>query len=390
MRMSYFLNNNISDFLINEINATGINMDDDENCPKFGVVQNIVISFSCVLLVFIKSFFRRKCVRENAVLAIARVPHGKDVLEKSFNDLFVIEDYNLSNSIVKYLPHRKRLVIFGRSLHLSIELFNSLRSFFVSHSKSIYNFYRIRIPQYAIFTCCLDELMNKYTNAVIYSSQLIDRFAYAEYEVAKHYGVRKICLPHGLEPVDIEIPFPCDEMICMSEYAANLFKKKYEDKTFVYNESIVRKIYSRGKEALKCDTIVFFSQGCNYAEETKFWIEVLKEYIKNSSFYKTLVFKIRYNDENIGAYGNSLDGVELSEDIDDCLSSKVCISFFSTTIYEALFNNSFSIAIDCRYLRDHPDFIINRHPEIIKVKDVDELYKALDCISKAQCKNKSE
>lgn len=382
MKMSYFEDKDISRFLINEINSNGFDKNDNNhNSIKCNFLFEIGASIASIAYIWLKNFRRYTYVKQGCRLAIARVPYGKSVLKKAVEDVFVLEDYGLSNHIIKYIPYKKRVKLYLRSLGLSVALFKSLHVFFENDNANIYKFYRMRIPHYSAFVCCLDELLSDYAYSILYSSQLIDRFAYAEYEIAKHYNIKKICIPHGLEPVDVEEAFPCDEMYCTSQYVADLFTKKYSGKKFIYDEKIIEKIYSRGHSLQKCNKIVFFSQGVNFADDTIIWLGVLKRYVENSDYYKSLIFKARYNSEDITIYKDYLDGIEVSYDIDDCLSSKVCISFFSTTLFEALYNNSYPIAIECSYLRKHPDFVLNKHPGIKKIENEIELIRILDEIA---------
>lgn len=384
-RIKHFLDEDIQKFLFNEIKIN--NLEIVPNSFKqiyFNKIVEFIIAFIELLYILLRNWNKKKKIDFNRVWGIARVPHGKSGIEKAVEDVCVIEDYGINDSIIDYVNFRERLIIGFRAIGISIKINQNLTNFYSRCGIKVYKFYRIRIPQYALFIAALDMIIGRYSGKILYSSQIIDRFAFAEHVISKQQGCIKICIPHGLEPVEIEGEYPCDEMWCISKYTADLLSKKHSNQHFVYHEDVIKRLYTRNRKAKVCNKIVFFSQGERYLNETVYWINILKQYISKSKFYNKLIFKFRYNTEVLSKYGAALDDVIVSDDIDECLSSKVCISFYSTTLLEALYNNSYAVAINCDYLEQNPDFVLNQLSDIRKIYSEQDLIDVLDDIEKQQ------
>ena len=201
-------------------------------------------------------------------------------------------------------------------------------------------FYQKRLVHALLYEHLMKEYMAYFKGCTFFTGNNLDRFSVIEETIAKEYGIKTVCYPHGLE-YGYKFPkgFSCDVFYANSAFAAKELNKLYETEKFVYDEEITKKMFELKNVPEHPKHVVFFTEQQEYHVNkailtelqpllAKDGIEVLVKLHPgdNKDHYTDCDFKY------ISDYGESLTG-------------NICVSRKSTVLLEAVYNNSTAIAI---------------------------------------------
>lgn len=350
---------------------------------KGSIVMSLIyqLIISCLLILY--SFISKEIIDlKGKKIAVSRSKTGISVIKKVYDEeVNIIYDFGIKKPLLRYLQNKNKIEVFADSLIDAIKVIRAMH-YDEDISSTVYLYYRFRIAHYCFYINTLKMLAVEYKFDAVISPQIIDRFAFGEKEVTKVLKIQRLCIPHGLEPLNrLPFGFPADIFYCHSNASADYLKRMYQDSCYLYSSQVIKKLMSFNKKPKKIDKIVFFTQP--YSDElTKYtieYIEFLIEYVKKSEYFVEVFIKL-HPSENKEKYTEILKEIKVIDDISEAVSSMVCISFFSTCLVEALYNNSYSISIEENRICV-PVCEVNINPEIRKVKSVYELREVLDCFA---------
>jgi hypothetical protein len=204
----------------------------------------------------------------------------------------------------------------------------------------VLKYYIKRIPQKAILEFNLVSLLKSNNFDELYTGNKEDRFALLENRLCHRFGLKGICIPHGLE-YSFNMPggLVGDVFYCNTEYSKIYLEKMYfKDKIqFVYDSDVNFKMLAKLDVKPTNKKIVFFPESLDIAGN----IKVVKAL---SGFGVEFYLKLHVND-CLANYEPFVNGNMIVKDFNDAISGNICIARKSTVLLEALYNNSSSVAI---------------------------------------------
>ncbi len=235
-------------------------------------------------------------------------------------------------------------------------------------------FYQKRLVHALLYERLMREYMSHFKGCTFYTGNNLDRFSVIEETIAKEYGIKTVCYPHGLE-YGYKFPkgFSCDVFYANSAFAAKELNKLYETEKFVYDEEITKKMFELKNIPEHPKHVVFFTEQQEYHVNKAILTELQPMLAKDG--IEVLVklhpgdTKEHYTDcdfKFISDYGESLTG-------------NICVSRKSTVLLEAVYNNSIAIAIittkkDKSVFDTFPSL---QSEKIIRTYNVPDLYKEI-------------
>lgn len=335
------------------------------------------LSFLYLNYLMISIPFAKETIKPHSKFAVLRTKAAMQKF-KAFADICKeIEDVTRKDSIYRLFSKRKRIIWVWKSYFKS---FSSLRQI-----KSVYRpllgkhsiffidiFYQKRIVHALLYERLMREYMSHFKGCTFYTGNNLDRFSVIEENLAKEYGIKTVCYPHGLE-YGYKFPkgFSCDVFYANSEFAAKELNRVYETNKFTYDEEITKKMFELKGVPEHPKHVVFFTEQQEY-HVNKAILTELQPLLEKDGIEVFVKLhpgdtKDHYTDCNfkyITDYGESLTG-------------NICVSRKSTVLLEAIYNNSTAIAIittqkDKSVFDTFPSLQSER---IIKTYNVQDLYK---------------
>jgi hypothetical protein len=286
------------------------------------------------------------------------------------------EDPKRTNTLYRIAARRKRMVWVVTSMFESFNALLSEKRFIRSKigSKSsalVSDFYGTRLVHTFLYDKLIGYYFSKQDPGQFYTGNNLDRFSVIEEKQAHAFGHQVICIPHGLE-YGFRFPkgFSGDVFYTTSLKAAKYFNTLYQESKFVFEKDIVTKIFRLKKEKLNHEVKVVF-----FTEPREPWVnlEILDNLIpilKEKGINLSLKLHPKDSEERYSKYKlNHLNNME------DALIRNVCFSRKSTTLLEAIYNDSKAAAI---IINAKDDAIFGSFPslqteEIKKMVNIPEL-----------------
>ncbi|MDU7330950.1 MAG: hypothetical protein E7L18_05535 [Finegoldia magna] len=301
-----------------------------------------------ICLVIINLPFYKK-LNKTKKIALARVSRVSYKIKKYNNQLFIITDdiKGFDFTLFRVVARRKMLFfIFLEMINLCkhdyrllLEDINQLDE--PTDKRDLLKKFTFRIPHTVLYKFVINQIIKDYDKEEIITGQMFDRFALIEEDICKYYGIKLICIPHGVE-ITLKMPrqYVGDLFYCTSNYMKNMLTSIYKSTKYQYDENIVRKIYQKEiKNSSINKKVVFFTQ----PRETEKTIQIIK------------LISERLVDSNIRMYikVHPLENRNIYKDLslisitsfDEAVTNSVCISLSSTSLLEAIYNDSISISI---------------------------------------------
>lgn len=238
----------------------------------------------------------------------------------------------------------------------------------------LFYFYK-RVAYKCVFEYFLNLILKKNKHTVYYTGNKEDRFAVLEMRLCKKYGMKSVCIPHGLE-YSFRVPagLAGDEFYCNTSYAQQHLSNLYSNNSkFIYDKKVAEKMFSRGYPIADIDQVVFFPE----SREPEKNLSILKELV-NYGMHIYVKLHIYDSPDNYKEYSDRFTYID---DFDFAISNKICLARKSTVLVEAIYNNSVPIAVltDAKD-RAYVDYMFPslKDSQINQVYTFEELLKLLD------------
>ena len=350
--LSYLKQNNRS-FFVNEI---FILLDNDLSIKHWGLTEYIKIHVVFVvsllfssLLILLNIFFKANLNFKN-LIAISRVSREKNKIRRVIGNAQYISDdiKNKDYSIYRYGSRRKRLYfLFFLLAKQSFQEFNYIKEILncdllKENKYLILSWCAKRIPHTVVFKNTINYVISHYELTDIYIGATHERFALIIEDEAKKYNKRIICIPHGVETTD-EFPheYVGDIFYCTSFNVSVKLKEVYKSNKYIYDESVTKRMFQiESIPTRKTRRVVFFTSPLRNEENTKEIIRETALFLKNMN--EKLFIKV-HPIENSKDY--LFYNCEIVDNFDEAIFGNICVSFISTALIEAIYNESVAISI---------------------------------------------
>lgn len=315
-------------------------------------INNTNIMLSSLYLIFKMIVLKNEKKLQNDAqnISIIRSPAAMKKMEflREIDNIEIsYESIKGKASIYEYFPLKQRLKwIFNawKNSYSVMRLYKkSIKKLIGENSAleaSIY--YSKRVVHTLLYKGMLDFYFSENKNKIYYTGNMADRFALIEEELAKKHKIKLICIPHGLE-YGFRLPhcFVGDEFYSTSEEAATRLNNLYNTNKFIYDVTIVSKMFKVNSESSRSQRILFFTEPREVYVNLRI-IDELLQLMKKENMHLSLRLHPKDKITNYKKY----DGlVEFVEDFDLSISNNICISRKSTILLEAIHNNSSAAAI---------------------------------------------
>lgn len=287
-----------------------------------------------------------------------------------------IESIFEKDTIYRLFPKWKRLKWAFKAYRNAIKSFHEMVKFYEPlmgkyFKFALMDFYKKRIVYAELYRLMMDEYLSNFEGKKFYTGNNLDRYSVIEDQLCKKYHIKSYNIPHGIE-YGFKFPkgFSSDVFYVHSQYTADYLNKLYKTKKYVYNESIIRRLFEYHCDKPHEKMIIFFTE----PREVNVNIEIINGLLpKLEAIGKKLYLKLHPGDNR-----NNYEGmhVEYITDYELSLTGNICISRKSTILLEAIYNQSLPIAIITN-VKDQTMFDLFpslNAKEIKKTYSVDELY----------------
>lgn len=330
----------------------------------------------------------------NKKIAIARVPVEKYKIARIDKEIQFIEDdiKNLDFTIYRVGKRLNRLgFLLFSYIKNSIQDFNEVNRMMKPIELNCYKAiilreYAKRIPHTVIHKNAVDDIIKNYRLDILYTGANYERFGLIANLLSKKYNKTLICIPHGIETT-FKLPagYVGDIFYASSAEIAKKLNKQYDTTKFIFDEGMNQTIYRLKNvdweiQKNHSPRVVFFSHP-TYEGSLVNIIEKIAQYM--GTFNQKLYIKVHPR-ENSEDY--LLENTELISDMNEAIVGNICISYFSTVLIEAIYNDSKSISI-VNLMKDDKgldcDFGIFYEDRIKKPENFDELFQEInECLKK--------
>lgn len=292
---------------------------------------------------------------ENAIdgnsktISICRTPAAYKKIIKIYDNNVLREEKPGEGEVYNYLSKKDLFCCLRNGKKQAHKEIKQLRTLLINRNyRNIYyaslQYYRTRIVHTFFYENVVERLIRKGNYNTFVTGNNLDRFAVLEEEIAKRNKLKLICIPHGIE-YGYRFPkcFIGDKFFTTSEYAAEWLNELYNTDKFVYDHTITKKIFQVDCCASSGKKVVFFSEP-READVSVEIIEKLAIQLKNNGI--RLFLKLHPKD-NYEMYKDVITrfNIGMIKDLNEAICGNVCVARKSTTLIEALFNESSSYAI---------------------------------------------
>lgn len=309
---------------------------------------NLLLSFIYLIFKMMKIPYTSEIRSDKEKISLLRTPASKKRLAW-LNDVdYKYEDYYDNNSIYNCFSKNKRIHWVAKSWIASYKEMKKYSNYIQKHvgfysSADSYKHYGKRVAHTILYSIILDNYFANNTGKKFYTGNNLDRFALIEEETAKRHSIDTVCIPHGLE-YGFKFPhcFIGDEFYTTSFNASIHLNKLYDTKKFIYNQDIAKKMFSVNCKNKKSEReIVFFTE----PREVEVNYKIIEELIPLLNSKKLqLVIKLHPKDKKKD-YEKYSEDTTFIDNFSVAITGNICISRKSTTLLEAIYNNSYAAAI---------------------------------------------
>ncbi len=290
-----------------------------------------------------------------------------------------VESLYEKNSIYRFFPKLKRMGWAFKAYRNAFKTFSIMNSFYAPllgmHFKyAMMDFYRKRIVYAELYKLMMDEYLSHFEGKEFYSGNNLDRYSVIEDQLCKNYHIKSYNIPHGIE-YGFKFPkgFSSDVFYVHSQYTADYLNKLYDSNKYVYDESIIRRMFEYHYEKPHEKMIIFFTE----PREVNVNVDIVNELLPKLK-KKGLKLYLKLHPGDNKANYEDMD-VDYITDYELSLSGNICISRKSTILLEAIYNNSLPVAIITNS-KDQTMFTLFpslNAKEIVKTYNVDKLYEVI-------------
>ena len=308
---------------------------------------NIIGSFGYLMWQMIKRPKSDDIHIENQAFSIIRTPAAKkkmaflkdlNIKYENFDDKKTL--YNCYSRVKRFYWVIKAWV----GSYKEINKYSSMIRGFIGPYCQIdtFNYYSKRIVHTLLYGYMLEAFFAENKEKTFYTGNNLDRFAIIEERLAKKNQIKVVCIPHGLE-YGFKLPhcFIGDKFYTTSEQAASHLNVLYDTSKFIYDFEIVQKMFSVEYECRKVQNIVFFTEPREVNVNYKI-IDGLLPLMENQKMKLSIKLHPKDNKSDYDRYEKKAN---IIMDFNEAVSHNICFARKSTTLLEALYNNSCAGAI---------------------------------------------
>lgn len=290
-----------------------------------------------------------------------------------------VESFIEKDSIYRLFTKGKRIGWVFKAYINSWKTFRTMNAFYApllgKHFKyAMMDFYRKRIVYAELYKLMMDEYLSYFEGKEFYTGNNLDRYSVIEDKLCKKYNIKSYNIPHGIE-YGFKFPkgFSSDEFYVHSQYTADFLNKLYNTSKFVYDNSIIRRMFEYHYDKPHEKMIIFFTE----PREVNVNVDIVNRLLpKLKEKGLKLYLKLHPGDNKANYEGMDVDFIT---DYELSLTGNICISRKSTILLEAIYNNSLPVAIITNP-KDQTTF--NLFPslnaqEIVKTYNVDDLFDVI-------------
>lgn len=288
------------------------------------------------------------------------------------------EDFNDKNSIYSCFSKLKRVYWVIKSWMASYTEMNKYNGYIknaigASSSAYAYKYYSKRVVHTILYSIIIDRFFAENEGKRFYTGNNLDRFAIIEEATAKKHNIDITCVPHGLE-YGFKLPhcFIGDEFYTTSLNASLHLNRLYGTKKFIYNEGIAEGMFSVTCENKNSERdIVFFTE----PREIEVNFAIMEELIPLLKSKELQLFIKLHPKDKKSNYDKYLKDIKFIDNFSASITDNICISRKSTTLLDAVYNNSYAIAI---LINNKDKVIFNTFPSL-----QDKSIRAFNSVTKA-------
>ena len=309
---------------------------------------SIILSLIYLIFKMISIPYSSEIKSNKDEISLIRTPASRKKLAFLTDIDFKFEDFNDKKSIYNCFSKCNRIHWVAKSWMVSYKELNKYSNYIQSligsySSADVYKYYGKRIVHTILYSIILDKFFNNNIGKKFYTGNNLDRFALIEEKTAKKYNIHTVCIPHGLE-YGFKLPhcFIGDEFYTTSLNASIHLNKLYNTTKFLYSQYIASNMFSvYCKNEKKVKDIVFFTE----PREIEVNFQIIEELIPLLNSKKLQLFIKLHPKDNKVYYEKYSENIVFIDDFNSSVTENICISRKSTTLLEAVYNNSDAAAI---------------------------------------------
>ncbi len=295
------------------------------------------------------------------------------------------EDVFSKDSIYRLYSRMERVRWIISAYFKSLKDFKTIKRFYTplvgaGTVSLMYQWYAKRAVHTELFSELLDHYLCNFNNKTYYTGSNLDRYSVVEEKIAQKYGIKTICIPHGLE-YGYKFPkgFSCEFCYTTGKEASTYLNSLYKTDKFKWDEEVARKMFKLDKSEPHPQMVVFFTE----PREVYIHYHIIEELAPLlAGVGIKLYLKLHPADKRADYEGLKLD---IITDYNMSLTNNICIARKSTTLLEAVYNDSKPIAIITNALDQNffDTFPSLNTDSIIKTHSVSELFDVIKtCLGK--------
>lgn len=290
-----------------------------------------------------------------------------------------IESFFDKNSIYRLFPKGKRLKWAVQAYHNALRTFHEMDAFYgpllgKNFKYALMDFYKKRIVYADLYKLMMDDYLSHFEGKEFYSGNNLDRYSVIEDQLCKKHHIKSYNIPHGIE-YGFKFPkgFSSDVFYVHSQYTADYLNRLYDTTKFIFDESVIRRMFEYGYDKPHEKMILFFTE----PREVEVNIEIVNALLPKMKEKGLKLYLKLHPGDNMANY-KGMD-VEYIKDYELSLTGNICISRKSTILLEAIYNHSVPVAIitnkkDETMFKLFPSL---NAKEIIKTYNVDDLFDVI-------------
>lgn len=185
----------------------------------------------------------------------------------------------------------------------------------------------------------------------------LDAYALLEYQAAHDYGLKVVCIPHGLE-YGFRFPqcFIGDMFYTTSQQAADFLNQLYETSKFIFDSNIALQMFQvKDIPQDGSKKVIYFTE----PREPEVNLQILRGLYEYLSEAGIPLFVKHHPGDHLEQYQEFQGKIKTIENLSEALYGNICIARKSTVLLEGLYNHSSCAAIllnkkDCAVFHTFP------------------------------------
>ena len=323
----------------------------------------IILSFLYLLWKLMLIPHSNQIETENKKIAIIRTPAARKKMA-FLNDVNVkLESLKDKNTVYNCFSKKQRIwwvLKAWKSSYREIREYQTVLNESLGSYSALdaFVYYSKRVVHTFLYSYMITKYFSRNKGATYYTGNNLDRFAVIEENISKKYNIKTVCIPHGLEyGFKLPLGFTCNEFYTTSMQAAKHLNLLYNTNKFIFNKVIAKKMFAVSFKAKKQKRIVFFTEPREVNVNIKI-IDELLPLLEKEKIVLNLKLHPKDQKKNYLKYKNRIC---ILEDFNEAITNNICFSRKSTTILEALYNNSKAAAI---LINQKDRFTFNTFPSL--------------------------